>query len=90
MVAKVLAGIMLASVLSLGGFAYYHNTGCCPLTGNCLSPAADQSSAETPPCCQTPSRTSCFTLTPGEDCCADVDFNAASTEVLTIQPREVQ
>ncbi len=93
MVAKVLAAVMTVAVLVVGAVVYKNQTGCCPIAAphDAVSSKPSCAAAEAPPCCQEPTRTSCFTLSPETPaCCEDVDFNPpAKPEQLTIQPREV-
>ena len=84
MISKILAGVLAAAVLSVGGYAYWQYANGNPECTH--EPACPSSSpvAAVPPCCQEPSRTQA----PAKPCC-DCD-DESSTEVLTIQPRELK
>lgn len=92
MVSKVLAGLLAAAVLSVGGYTYWQYAGGCGGCGNTpvsTPPDGAGSASETPSCCQQLSRTNCFSLPPGDGCCDDA-ASAAAPEVLDIPPREVK
>jgi hypothetical protein len=89
MVSKILAAVLAVGVLSVGGYTYwkYADGHCCgsnPQTTPISTPTET-----VPPCCQEPSRTSCFGLPQEVNCCGEADVPAAA-EVLTVQPREVK
>ena len=95
MAPKILATLLAAAVLSVGGYTYWQYADgchCCNAvtpTTETSAPCPVQADSDAPPCCQEPSRTSCFSLPPGESCCADAPV-AAAPEVLNIPPREVK
>ena len=90
MASKILAGLLAAAVLTVGGYTYWNYGGhCCGTTSQPTQSTGCPSDTETSPCCQEPSRTSCVGLPPGESCCEDVSSPAAP-EVLVIPPREVK
>jgi hypothetical protein len=90
MVSKILAAVLAVGVLSVGGYTYWtHADGQCCGSKPQTTPVST-STESTPPCCQEPTRTSCFGLPPQEvNCCGETD-GPATTEILTIQPREVK
>jgi hypothetical protein len=88
MLSKVLAGVFAVAVLTVGGYAYWQYTDGAPCCGT--RAAAEQSTSDTPPCCQEPSRASCpFAATDAPACC-DESSPAVAAEALAIQPREVK
>ena len=90
MAPKILATLLAIAVLTVGGYTYwqYADGGhCCGSRANV--PSTEPTDTTAPPCCQEPSRTSCFSLPPGEGCCEDLPA-VKSPEVLDIPPREVK
>ena len=86
MVSKILAGVMAAAVLTVGGYAYWQNSS--PSSENPAQSAGACPSQSTglPPCCQEPSRIS---LAAKPSCCTE-DENDSAPEVLAIRPRELK
>jgi hypothetical protein len=87
MAPKILATVLAIAVLTVGGYTYWQYAD----GGHCCGTKVQSTETPTPsasPCCQEPSRTSCFTLPPGEGCCDDLPSTNAP-EVLDIPPREV-
>src|SRR5687768_14613018 len=82
MFAKVLAGVLAVTVMTVGGYAYWQYTGDCGCGTDSVSPV---SSGPVPPCCEQPSRSDCG-LTLASPCCG----SDSDAEVLTIAPREVK
>lgn len=90
MVSKFLIGLFAVAVMGVGGYAYYKHT-----TNDCCMPSADSpgacplaQTAETPSCCQQPSRISTSAEAP---CCSTpAESSLVSSEILTIEPREVK
>ena len=94
MVPKILAAVLAVAVLSVGGYTYWHYSDghCCPLqaAANQLA-TSEPATAETPSCCQPPSRTDCVNLSTADGCCEDIVMTGpGSPEVLDIPPREVK
>ena len=81
MLSKVLAVVLSAVVLTVGGYAYWQYT-----DGNhcCSTTTPTETVNTTPPCCQEPSRTSV------EISCCSSGESVGTPEVLTIAPREVE
>ena len=82
MLSKVLAVVLTAVVLTVGGYAYWQyadGNHCCSTTN-----APTETVNTTPPCCQEPSRVSVEF-----SCCSSGD-SVSTPEVLTIVPREVE
>jgi hypothetical protein len=85
MLSKIIAGVLAAAVLTVGGYAYWEYSSDTP--GSChqsTEPCSVQSTA-TPPCCQEPSRTG----KAGEPCCC-CEGEEGTPEVLAIAPRELK
>jgi hypothetical protein len=88
MFAKVLAGVLGALVLSVGGYAYWQyldgdpGAACCSQT---QGTATDSAAAE-PDCCSEASRACVLSASALPACCGE---SPAAAEVLTIAPREV-
>lgn len=85
MLSKIIAGLLAAAVLSVGGYAYWQYSSdssepCCETIGNCPS-----DTATVPPCCQEPSRTNVSS----KPCCC-CEGEEATPEVLAVQPRELK
>jgi hypothetical protein len=92
MASKLLAVVLAAAVLTVGGYTYWEfaDGGCCKAKAPAEATATTPCDSATPPCCQEPSRTSCIALAPGEGCCEDLPSTVGSSEVLTIMPHEVK
>ena len=94
MMPKILAAVLALAVLSVGGYTYWHYSDghCCPLqaAANQLT-GTNQPAAETPACCQQPSRTDCVNLATADGCCEDIVMKPMpAPEILDIPPREVK
>ena len=93
MIPKVLAAVLAVAVRSVGGYTYWHYSGghCCPLQAAANQLSTGDQPAETPSCCQQPSRTDCVNLSTADGCCQDVVMtDLPAPEVLDIPPREVK
>lgn len=88
MLSKVLAVVLAASVLSVGGYAYWQYTNDKPeaTCDACPNSALGTEPVSISPCCLEPSRAACVSVE--MPCCSDKGESVA--EVLSIAPREVK
>jgi hypothetical protein len=84
MLSKMLAGLLAAAVLTVGGYAYWQYADGCTETPAPSSPCSTHESTS-PPCCLEPSRSAVKA-----PCCCEDDDSAPSPEVLAIEPRELK
>jgi hypothetical protein len=85
MISKIIAGVLAAAVLSVGGYAYWqYSEGAQDPCCQPIEPSSLQT-ATTPPCCQEPSRTKIS----AEPCCC-CEGEEGTAEVLAIAPRELK
>jgi hypothetical protein len=86
MLSKLLAVVLAVTVLTVGGYSYWQYTNDAPAVTSCSEePTPDGCKSVPAPCCQEPSRSACLSI---ETCCGEKE--STTTEVLTIEPREVK
>lgn len=85
MLSKIIAGVLAAAVLTVGGYAYW-NCSCCSCDSQTEAvTTCPQQTATVPPCCQEPSRIKVS----AEGCCC-CEGEEGTPEVLAVAPREVK
>lgn len=85
MLSKIIAGVLAAAVLTVGGYAYWNcSCGTNDTPQESVTPCS-HSTATVPPCCQEPSRIKVS----AEGCCCG-EGDEGIPEVLAIAPREVK
>jgi hypothetical protein len=93
MASKILAVVLAAAVLTVGGYTYWQyadGTPCCGTRAQTSEASTGCPAASVSlPCCQEPSRVSRANLSPGDSCCEDARA-ANGPEVLAVMPREVK
>ena len=81
MLGKVLVGLLAAAAIAVGGYYYFQSNDTPHGCGGNPNPGQINTTVETPPCCQSPTRTAACPV-----CCED---EYTQPETLSIAPRVV-